>query len=140
MQLLLDKFKETLFSVLPVVAIVLLLSLFIVEVSYSMMGSFLLGTFLLIIGLTIFLYGIETGMEPVGTMFGKMIAESISNWIIAFISFILGFAVTIAEPDLIILGRQIENATDGILISTLVVFFGVYRCWTYDCLGCLSIS
>ena len=72
-------------------------------------------------GLSIFLYGIETGMEPVGKQFGHLVAESKSQWMIPGISFIIGFAVTVAEPDLLILGQQIEQTTDGILGSNLVV-------------------
>lgn len=138
MKLLKDKFKETLLSVSPILIIVLLLSLFIVDVGSVMLWSFILGTILVILGLTLFLYGIETGMEPAGNMFGGLIANSRSGIFIAFISFILGFSVTIAEPDLLILGQQMENATDGILGSGTVVFlvsigvglmiaFGVFR-------------
>lgn len=86
-----------------------------------MLGSFILGALLIIIGLGIFLYGIEIGMEPVGQKFGNIVAESGSRWMIAFLSFIIGFSVTVAEPDLLILGQQIENATGGILVSTVVV-------------------
>lgn len=122
MQILKDTFKETVLSVTPVIVIVLFLSLFIVDVASTMFWSFILGVLFIITGLTVFLYGIETGMEPVGQNFGTMVAESKSQWVIALISFIIGFTVTVAEPDLLILGQQIENATGGILASTVVVF------------------
>jgi hypothetical protein len=122
MNILKASFKETILSVTPVIVIVLFLSLFIVEVSGVMFWSFILGVLLIISGLTIFLYGIETGMEPVGQNFGNLVAESNSQWMIAIISFIIGFSVTVAEPDLLILGQQIEIATNGSLASTLVVF------------------
>lgn len=122
MKILKAAFKETLIAVMPVVIIVLLLTFFVVDVSQTMLWSFILGALLIIIGLGIFLYGIETGMEPVGEKFGTMVADSDSRVLIAFISFIIGFSVTVAEPDLLILGQQIEHSTAGILKSTLVVF------------------
>lgn len=98
-------FKETLFSILPVVVIVLLLSLFVVDVGRSMLFSFIIGALLVLIGLTIFLYGIETGMAPVGKIFGEYVADSSSKWMVGLLSFIIGFSITVAEPDLIILGQ-----------------------------------
>ena len=114
-------FKETLYSILPVVVIVLILSLLVVDVSHSMLFSFIIGAVLVLIGLTIFLYGIEKGMAPVGKIFGDYVADSSSRWIVGLLSFIIGFSITVAEPDLIILGQQIEQATAGILNSTAVV-------------------
>ena len=95
MKILKESFKETLMSVSPVVIIVILLSLFVVDITSSMMWSFILGALLIIVGLGIFLYGIETGMEPAGKKFGNTVAETASRWLIAFISFILGFSVTV---------------------------------------------
>lgn len=114
-------FKETLLSISPVVLIVLLFALFIVDVSTQMMLGFIIGALLILIGLTIFLYGVETGMGPIGEKFGEYLAEGPSKVIIAFLSFIIGFAITVAEPDLIILGQQIDSATDGILNANVVV-------------------
>lgn len=138
MKILKESFKETLMSVSPVVIIVILLSLFVVDITSSMMWSFILGALLIIVGLGIFLYGIETGMEPAGKKFGNTVAETASRWLISFISFILGFSVTVAEPDLLILGQEIETATGGLLIAPIVVVavsigvgimiaFGVFR-------------
>lgn len=114
-------FKETLVSILPVVVIVLILSLLVVDVSHSMLFSFIIGALLVLIGLTIFLYGIETGMAPAGKIFGEYVSDSNSKWLVGLLSFIIGFSITVAEPDLIILGQQIETATAGILNSTAVI-------------------
>lgn len=121
MKILINSFKETILSVTPVVVIVLILSILFVDVSSSMLWSFLLGSLSIIIGLGIFLYGIETGMKPVGQKFGNMVVESKSRWLIGLISFIIGFTVTIAEPDLLILGQQIDQATGGLLNASAVV-------------------
>ncbi len=117
-----NAFKETLGAVLPVIFIVFLLTIFVVEVSQTILWSFILGALFIILGLSIFLYGIEIGMDPVGEKFGRLVADSSSQLIIAILSFITGFSVTVAEPDLLILGQQIQHATAGLLNATLVVF------------------
>lgn len=122
MTILKGAFKETFTAILPVVIIVLLISLFLVDVKASMMWSFLIGALMILIGLTLFLYGIETGMEPIGKSFAEYVAIKDSSLVIAFISFIIGFSVTVAEPDLLILGQQIEMVTGGILEAGIVVF------------------
>ncbi|WP_198439573.1 DUF1538 domain-containing protein [Aerococcus urinae] len=138
MDVLIDSFKETAYSVLPVVAIVLVLSFFVVDVPANMLLAFIIGAILLMLGLTIFLTGIDVGMTPIGNHLGHYVAGNSSVKVIAVISFIIGFAVTIAEPDLLILGLQIQEATSGALSQQLVVLsvsigvgimiaFGVFR-------------
>lgn len=122
MDILKNTFKETLIAVMPVVIIVLLLVFFIVDVTSTLFWSFLIGSLLIILGLSLFLYGIETGLEPVGQKIGNMVAETKSQFWIGLISFIIGFSVTVAEPDLLILGQQIEQTTDGTLNAIVVVF------------------
>lgn len=114
-------FKETLLSISPVVIIVLLLSFFVIDVSRLMIISFIVGSILVLIGLTIFLIGIDTGMAPLGKILGEYVSDNPSKWMIGLLSFIIGFSITVAEPDLIILGQQIEQATAGILNQTIIV-------------------
>ena len=66
MDALKTKFKEVLTSVLPITAIVLVLHFTICPIDSSLMYAFLLGSVLIIIGLTIFLFGIDQGLEPIG--------------------------------------------------------------------------
>lgn len=138
MDVLIDKFKEVITSVIPIVIMVGILSIFLVDVSGDMFARFIIGAILLVIGLTIFLLGIDVGMEPMGVLMGNSVAHSQSHFYVAIISFIIGFAVTIAEPDMLVLAQQIANATNGALPTQLVVLIvsvgvgllvavGVYR-------------
>lgn len=138
MNLLTDKFKEVISSVLPIVVIVGILSIFFVDVSGPMLTRFGIGAVFLVIGLTIFLFGVDVGMEPIGKQMGETVVHGNSRKFAIIISFIIGFAVTIAEPDLLILGQQISSATGGGLNAQLIVFIvslgvgtmiatGVYR-------------
>ena len=128
MNLLLDKAKEVTKTLLPVVILVLLICFTIVDVETDVLIRFLVGSVLLIIGLTIFLWGVDLAMNPIGEHMSKEIATSRSPIKISLLSFILGFLITVAEPDLLILGHQIENASGGTLASALIVYmvsFGI---------------
>ena len=65
------KFKEVLSSVLPITFIVLILHFTISPLEWNMFYAFLLGSVLVIIGLTVFLFGIDQGLEPIGQGIGN---------------------------------------------------------------------
>lgn len=122
MSLLFDKAKEVTKTLLPVLVLVLIICFTIVDVETDILIRFIVGSILLLIGLTIFLWGVDLAMNPIGEHMSKEIATSRSPIKIAVLSFILGFLVTVAEPDLLILGKQIENASGGSLSSSLIVY------------------
>lgn len=121
MQLLLDKFKEVISSVLPIVVLVFALAFTLVDVPGDMMARFAIGSILLTLGLTIFLFGVDIGMTPIGNYLGDSIIRSSSHLIVLLLSFFIGFSITVAEPDLLILGQQISDATGGVLGSQTIV-------------------
>ncbi|RPA65004.1 DUF1538 domain-containing protein [Aerococcus agrisoli] len=138
MQLLKDKFKEVLSSVMPIVALVVILALTIVDVPGDVMARFGIGSVLLILGLTIFLFGVDIGMEPIGDYLGHSIIRASSHFMVLLLTFLIGFSITVAEPDLLILGQQISDATGGAIGAQFIVFvvsigvgimiaLGVYR-------------
>lgn len=128
MNLLVDKAKEVTKTLLPVVILVLLICFTIVDVETDVIIRFTVGSILLLIGLTIFLWGVDLAMNSIGEHMSEEIATSRSPIKIAVLSFLLGFLITVAEPDLLILGQQIEDASGGSLVATLIVYmvsFGV---------------
>ena len=66
MSLLFDKIKEVFKTLAPVVALVLLISLTIVDVETDVIIRFVVGSILLLIGLTVFLWGVDLAMNPIG--------------------------------------------------------------------------
>ena len=136
---LLSKFKETAVAVLPVAGVVLLLHFTIAPMPLGVLALFLSGTFLLILGMTLFQLGSDVGMSSIGNQIGSKLVELKSLKIFLITAFLLGFLVTIAEPDLQVLGKQMPDQTMftlfGLDISvgqTLVymVAFGVAVCLT----------
>ena len=115
------KFKEVLMSVLPITFIVLVLHFTISPLESNMLYAFLIGSALVIIGLTIFLFGIDQGLEPIGHGVGDSITHSNSYAMIITVSLILGFFISYAEPDLHILANQVDSVTSGQFENTLMV-------------------
>lgn len=119
--LLIDKLKEVLSAVLPIVTLVLLLHFTLVPLAIPILMKFLLGALAVIGGLTLFLIGIDLGITPIGRELGVIIAKSNKLSIVIIGGLILGFFVSIAEPDLSILATEISVVTNHLLDSTLIV-------------------
>lgn len=121
MNVLTEKFKEVLYAVLPITVIVLLLHFTITPLETSMLLKFLIGAILIIIGLSIFLFGVDIGIHPIGTLMGGSIAKSNKIWIVGIAGLILGFFISIAEPDLHILAGQVDFVTSGVISKFSIV-------------------
>jgi hypothetical protein len=121
MNVLTEKFKEVLFAVLPITVIVLFLHFTVTPLETPMLLKFLIGAILIIIGLSIFLFGVDIGIHPIGTLMGGSIAKSNKIWIVGIAGLILGFFISIAEPDLQILAGQVDFVTSGIISKLSIV-------------------
>ena len=118
-----EKLAETLKAVLPILAIVLLLCFSIAPIPPSILMTFLIGAFLLIIGMMLFNVGVELSMTPIGEKVGSIITKSKSVLVMVLIAFIMGFVITISEPDLQVLAQQVPSIPNLTLI--LAVALGV---------------
>ena len=127
MKKLLLKFKETVFSVLPITLIVLILGLTIAPLESEMIWSFIVGAVFVIIGMSLFSLGAEISMIQMGEKIGASITKQRNIWLIVIVSFILGIIVTIAEPDLLVLAEQLSDAiNEYVLIVTIGVGVGIF--------------
>ncbi|KUG03447.1 membrane spanning protein [hydrocarbon metagenome] len=118
MSVLIEKLKEVLFAVLPITLIVLIINYSIIPLETNLVLRFILGALLIILGLSIFLFGVDIGIIPIGHFMGSSLSKAKNIWIVALVGLILGFFISIAEPDLHIIAGQIELVTSG-LISKL---------------------
>lgn len=115
MDILKEKFRDVSVSVIPIVIIVLLLTFFIVPVESVLLYRFIIGAIIIIIGLAIFLFGADLGIRAIGELMGGYVAKSNKISIVAVMGFLLGFLITVAEPDLMILANQVEQASGGMI-------------------------
>ena len=123
--------KESLTSVLPIALIVLILSVTCVALEAGVLVLFLFGTILLILGISFFTVGSSISMEPLGDGFGKSLNKK-GKWIIPIlICFVLGFLITVSEPDLQVLAQQVPTIPNALLINCVGVGVGIFLMITF---------
>ncbi|RJW32626.1 DUF1538 domain-containing protein [Eisenbergiella tayi] len=121
-----EKLKETVKAVLPVIAIVLLLCFTIAPVSPGILMAFLIGAVLLTAGMVFFSLGVDMAMTHMGERVGTCMTQSKKLWVVIPMSFILGFIITISEPDLQVLAEQVPSIPNMVLILSVACGVGVF--------------
>lgn len=82
---------------------------------------FLIGAIFLTIGLTIFLIGVDIGITPIGNNMGGMLAKTNKLWFVVIAGLVLGFFISVAEPDLHILAGQVNSVSSGLISKGSIV-------------------
>ncbi len=118
--------KEALQSVLPIAAIVLILSISLAPMGAGVMVLFLFGTLLLIGGMSFFTIGSSISMEPLGEGIGIEISKRKKISIPLIICFVLGALITMAEPDLQVLAEQVPSIPNIVLVAAVAVGVGIF--------------
>jgi len=143
---MLDDFKETTWEVIQAVVPLTAVAFFIlllIESNTELLVNFLGGSFLVIIGMILFLFGVKLGMLPMGNAVGSELPKHNSVILILAVAFILSFIVTLAEPNVRVLSTMMDSLNDSgiprslfilaiassvgisILISMLRIIYGV---------------
>ena len=120
------KLRESAASVLPIAAIVLLLSVTVAPVSGGAMLLFLFGVGFLILGMSFFTLGAEMSMQTLGARIGSATASTGRAWLLALVGFLIGLIVTFSEPDLQILADQVPQVSSLLLIITVSAGVGIF--------------
>lgn len=121
-----DKIIESLTSILPIALIVVILSITLTPLESGTFVLFSVGVVLLIVGMGCFTLGADMSMLVIGEKIGSSLTHSRKVWLIAFVSFIIGIIVTVAEPDLQILAEQVSAVNNYLLIVTVAVGVGIF--------------
>lgn len=121
MNVIFSKFKDVVSSVFPIVVLVLILHFTIVPMDTAVIVRFLIGSLLVVIGLTLFLLGVEIGITPLGDLTGSSLARSNKLWIVLTGGIILGFFISVAEPGLMVLANQVNVVTSGEIPGLLIL-------------------
>ena len=121
-----EKVLEALSSVLPITGIVLILSFTAAPMPVASLMLFLVGALLLIVGVGFFSLGTDIAMMPIGDGIGGQIANGRRLWLLAPLCFLIGAFVTIAEPDLQVLARQVPAVPDLVIILTVAAGVGFF--------------
>ena len=125
-KILKEKLNEALASVLPITAIVLLLSVTITPMPLETVALFLVGAVLLIVGMAFFQLGTDVSMTPMGEGIGAELPKTKNLFAVIGITLLIGILITIAEPDLQVLAEQVPSIPNMLLIWTVAVGVGLF--------------
>jgi uncharacterized membrane protein (DUF2068 family) len=112
---------ESLRDLLPILLVIAFFQLVILQQPIPNLGELLYGSFLVVLGLTLFVQGLEMGLFPLGESMAYAFARKGSVlWLLAF-AFALGFGTTIAEPALIAVAEEASKvaAAHGAIENSL---------------------
>jgi hypothetical protein len=108
---------DSLRDLLPIIVVVAFFQLVVLQQPIPNLDRILIGTLLVIIGLTLFVQGLEMGLFPIGESIAYAFAKKGSPSLLLLFAFALGFGTTIAEPALIAVAAEAAKvaATGGMI-------------------------
>jgi hypothetical protein len=115
-----NSLKESIRDLLPILGVIAFFQLIVLRQPIPELSNLLIGTLMVVVGLTLFVYGLKTGLFPIGESMAHSLAEKGSLfWLITF-AFALGFGTTIAEPALIAVANEAAEvaAAGGMIENT----------------------
>jgi len=119
-------------SVLPMIALVFLLSIIKVNGGVSLVPmkgfdylALVLGAVIMIVGLGFFQVGAQTGLAKVGEYMGSSLSKQSKLAIVVIFSFLLGALITCAEPSILIVAGQV-NIPSLLLIAVIAGGVGIF--------------
>lgn len=104
----------------PIVVVIAFFQLIILQQPIPDFGNLLIGLFLVVVGLSLFVYGLEMALFPLGENMAYAFARKGNIWWLLAFAFALGFGTTIAEPALIAVADEAAKvaANGGIIAKT----------------------
>ncbi|HEY9199625.1 MAG TPA: DUF1538 domain-containing protein [Gammaproteobacteria bacterium] len=110
--------RDSLRDLLPIFLVIGFFQLVVLQKPIPNLGELLSGTVLVVVGLTLFIRGLELGLFPIGESMAYAFARKGSvAWLLLF-AFALGFGTTVAEPALIAIGAEAARvAAEGGMIG-----------------------
>jgi hypothetical protein len=101
----------------PIVIVIAVFQVFVLQRPLAELLALAEGALLVVLGLTLFIYGLELALFPIGEALAHALARKGSvRWLVTF-AFLLGFGTTIAEPALIAVAA--EAATVASMAGTI---------------------
>ena len=122
-----DKCKESALSVIPLFVIIVVLYLIFVPFNIITLLSIFVATVLMIVGMSMFNVGVDMSTMKMGGYVGSHLSRSRKLSFMCILSFILGFMVTISEPDLMVLAEQVPGiSSKWIILITVSLGTGIF--------------
>ncbi len=122
MQGFLLRFRTVATALIPLVLLVLFSSISSKGLSAKKLINILAGFLFILIGMSLFLQGVNAGFLPMGKAIGEAFSIWPHKWILIPFGFVLGFAGTMVEPAVRVLNYQVEKLTAGHIPQKIMLF------------------
>ncbi len=109
-------------AVLPLVVLFMIFQIFMLGLPRRDVRNILVGTLLAAAGLFLFLLGVTIGFIPFGRAVGDAIGSFPQKWLLLPAGLLLGFLTTWGEPAVRILADQVDEASNGSISRSLVLY------------------
>ena len=137
--LLRTQLPEAAKAVAPLVGVVCVLQLLVVRAPAALFIEFLVGSLLAMFGMLLLFAGIDMGILPMGRFIGSELPRHGSLWLIVGVAFALGFATTMAEPDVLVLAEQVESVSQGGFRSRPLIYVIATGVGLFAAIGLLRV-
>ena len=112
--------EEVLLSILPIAAVFVLFQLLTHYYRRRQLLRTGVGFLYTVIGLILFLTGVNVGFTPVGNLLGSGLAGSAYRWVLIPIGALIGYYIVKAEPAVQVLNKQVEDVTGGTVSQSMM--------------------
>lgn len=112
---------EVLQAILPITVGVIAINFLFIRMPSPVLIQFIFGAVMVIGGMILFLLGVRLGILPMGEAVGSELPKRRFVPYILAVAFLLGFSVTVAEPDVMVLSDQVNTVSGGSISNTLLV-------------------
>ena len=112
---------EVVKAIMPITIILVIFQFAFIRMPILLFVQFLIGVLFVMIGMCLFLLGVKVGIVPMGEAIGAELPKRGALPYIIAIAFLIGFAVTVAEPDVIVLSHQVDVVSEGSISNTLLI-------------------
>ncbi|MDD5702104.1 MAG: DUF1538 domain-containing protein [Dehalococcoidales bacterium] len=119
-----DTTQEVLKALLPIIIAIIVLQFTVLRMPPEVFLRFLIGSAMVIVGVVCFLYGVRTGILPIGRDVGAVLPQSGSIILVIAVALVFGFAVTYAEPGVMVLSKMSAEAGNSNTTAFIFVVAG----------------
>ena len=113
---------EVIQAILPVTVAVVALQFAIVRMPTHLFLQFLAGALMAGMGMVLFFLGVKTGLLPMGEAVGNELPKRNSLLYVFAVAFLIGFAATIAEPNVIVLSNEVQALSNNNIHGNLLTY------------------
>jgi len=104
-------FFDSLRDLMPIIAVIAFFQIFVLKQPFPNPTDILVGLFAVVLGLTLFVQGLNLSLFPVGEGLAEAFAKKGSVFWLVLFAFSLGFGTTVAEPALIAVSAEAAKVT-----------------------------